>query len=287
MSARGRADLHVHTTASDGALSPAEVVDTGAAIGLAAVGISDHDTVAGIPAALARSAEKGCEVVPGVELNTDFRGKEIHILGYFIAWDDTRLARTLARLRKGRLARVERMLAKLETLGMTLSLDRVVSLCDEGSVGRPHVAKAMLEAGYVGSVKEAFQRFLTRGMPAFVERMRFSPAEAVKTVLLAGGVPVLAHPGVGASPALILELVKVGLGGLEVFHPEHDLRRTQLYLGMTRELGLTATGGSDSHGKGQPYGADIGALTVDYAVVGELRRRAERRTMTDSADKAR
>lgn len=283
---RGRADLHVHTTASDGTLTPAEVVDVAAARGLAAVGIADHDTVSGVEEALRRARERGPgapEVVPAIEINTDFRGKEIHVLGYFIAWDDPFLARTLIRLREGRLARMEKMLQKLEALGLPISLDRVISLCEEGSVGRPHVARAMVEAGYVKSVKEAFDVYLTRGKPAFVERMRFTPVEAVLTVRRAGGVAVLAHPGDEATPGLIRDLVAAGLEGLEVWHPEHDLRHQRLYEAMARELGLVATGGSDSHGPGLTYGSEIGAYTTDYGAVEELRRRKERRRTEEGA----
>ncbi len=272
-----QADLHVHTTASDGTLTPAEVVDVAAARRLAAIAVADHDTVAGLPEAEARALELGSGapvVVPGLEINTDFGQKEIHVLGYFILWEDPGLAQALQRLREGRLARVERMLAKLAALGIHLSLDRVASLGDEGSVGRPHVARAMVEAGHVPSVREAFDSYLARGRPAYVERMRFSPREAVRTVLAAGGVPVLAHPASDATGALIRDLVAAGLGGLEVYHPEHDLRLEQLYGAMARELGLVATGGSDSHGPGQHYG-EIGARTVDFSVVEELRRRAE------------
>ncbi len=280
MNAAGRADLHVHTTASDGTLTPAEVVDVAAARGLAAVGIADHDTVSGVGEALRRAAERGAdapEVIPAVEINTDWRAKEIHVLGYFIAWDDPDLAAALACLREGRLARVRRMLDKLAGLGRPVSLERVLSLGGEGSVGRPHVARAMVEAGHVGSIKEAFDLYLARGRPAYVERMRFSPAEAVRTVVKAGGVPVLAHPGGEVGPALIRDLVAVGLEGLEVWHPEHGRREETLYAAMARELGLVVTGGSDSHGPGLAYGAEIGTYTVSYDVVRELRERWRRR----------
>jgi predicted metal-dependent phosphoesterase TrpH len=284
-----RADLHVHTTASDGTLTPAEVVEVAAARRLAAVGIADHDPVLGIGPALERARELGLrapEVVPAVEINTDFEDGEIHILGYFIQWEDAELAGTLEALRVGRVARVGRIVERLESLGLVVSLDRIVSLREEGSVGRPHVAQALVEAGHVGSLKEAFDRYLSRGRPAFVERDRFTPAEAVRTVRRAGGVAVLAHPGADATAALIDELIEAGLEGFEVFHPEHSLRHRQMYAALAAEKGLLVTGGSDSHGPGAAYGADIGASTVDYGVVEELRRRKERRRATRGADKA-
>lgn len=288
-----RADLHVHTTASDGTLTPAQVVDVAAARNLAAVGIADHDTVSGLPAALERAAERrragelAPEVVPAVEINTDYGPREIHVLGYLVDWESEALAATLSRLREGRLARVERMLGKLESLGFPLDLGRVISLREEGSVGRPHVARAMVEAGYVKTIRDAFDKYLTRGKPAYVERMRFTPLEAVQALSRAEGVPVLAHPGDDATPALIRELCDGGLEGLEVYHPEHDLRQEQLYAAMASEYGLVATGGSDSHGPGLAYGADIGAHGVDYGVVAELRRRKERRRTGQGAFQAR
>ncbi|MCL6580663.1 MAG: PHP domain-containing protein [Firmicutes bacterium] len=280
MSTSARADLHVHTTASDGALTPEGAVDLAGSLGLAAVALADHDTVAGIEPAVRRSRERGGppEVIPALEVNTEWRGRDIHILGYFVEWEDERLARALARLRAARLARVERMLEKLAALGIRIPLDRVISLCEEGSVGRPHVARAMVEGGWVGSLREAFERYLGRGRPAFVERYRFSPVEAVRVVRAAGGVAVLAHPGQEATPALIRELVAAGLEGVEVRHPEHDERLERMYRAMARELGLVATGGSDCHGPGSAYGAALGSYTVEAGVVEELRLRKEGRT---------
>ncbi len=286
-----RADLHVHTSASDGELSPEAVVDVAAAIGLGAVAITDHDTVSGVEPAMARSRERGDGaplVVPGIEINTDYGQKEIHVLGYFVRWDDPVFAATLQRLREGRVERVRAMLAKLAGLGVRLEAGRVMALAKDGSVkdgsakdgsvGRPHVARAMVEAGIVKTVREAFERYLSRGRPAYVERMRFTPAEAVVAIRKAGGVAVLAHPGEDAAPSLIDDLVAAGLGGIEVFHPEHDRRHEEIYRALAEEKGLVATGGSDSHGVGRTYGADIGEYTVGLEVVAKLREEAVRRS---------
>ena len=275
---RRAADLHVHTTASDGLETPSRVVEVALARGLAAVGITDHDSVSGLAEALRRAAELGSdapEVVPGVELDTDSADGEIHILGYFMAWDDPNLESTLVRLRTGRLQRLTGMLSRLEALGLPLSPARVLELAGGGSVGRPHVARAMVEAGYVTSVAEAFQRFLARGKPAYVERLRFTPREAVRAIRAAGGVPVLAHPGKAVSRRTIRSLVEGGLEGLEVYHPDHDTLQEQDYSALAAGLGLVATGGSDSHGPGLHRGAEIGEKVVDAGVVEELRRRAE------------
>lgn len=281
------ADLHVHTTASDGVLSPEAVVEAAAARGLAAVGITDHDTIAGIGAATRRAAELSSAgwrrvpvVVPGVEINTDFGLGEIHILGYFVEWRAGTLARTLERLREGRRSRVRRIAERLGGLGMVVDLDRIVSSAEEGSVGRPHVARALVEAGYVRTAKEAFEKYLARGKPAYVGRERFTPREAVRAVLKAGGVAVLAHPAKEATRELVGDLVAAGLEGIEVHHPDHDRHLVRYYLALAKEQGLVVTGGSDSHGPGAVHGAAIGSYTVGYDVVEELRRRSERRRVT-------
>jgi len=276
----GRADLHVHTTASDGLLTPSQVVDRAAAAGLAAVGIADHDTVAGIEPALARAAELGSGaplVVPAVEINTDWEEGEIHILGYFIDWRGPALTRTLEGLRRGRLRRIEKIVGALRGLGITVSVQRIISLCEEGSVGRPHVARALVEAGYVSSVREAFQRYLARGRPGYVARDRFTPVKAVRTVREAGGVAVLAHPGLDTSPEFIDELIEAGLEGVEVYHPDHGPEAERFYLALAARKGLVVTGGSDSHGPGHVHGTAIGYRTVEFGAVEELRRRQERR----------
>lgn len=281
------ADLHVHTTASDGILTPEAVVDLAAAHGLAAVGITDHDTISGIGAALRRAHELAGErsgrapsVVPGVEINTDYGDGEIHILGYFVDWEDGALAQTLERLREGRLARVRRILDRLQALGLAVDLDRIISPGEEGSVGRPHVARAMVDAGHVQTVRQAFERYLARGRPAYVGRERFTPVEAVRAVRKAGGVAVLAHPAKDATAEFIDTLIAAGLEGIEVHHPDHDRHLVRYYLALAKERDLIVTGGSDSHGPGSVHGAAIGSYTVDCAVVEELRRRSGRRRVT-------
>lgn len=188
-----RADLHTHTTASDGTLSPAELVREAAAVGLQILAVTDHDTTDGIQQAQEEARRCGLELVPGVELSTDTAGAEVHILGYFVDWRDPEFTALLRRMREDRVERAREMVRRLNRLGLPLTFDDVARQAD-GAVGRPHVARALVAAGYVSSFEEAFTRYLARGRPAYVERRRFTPEEAVEVVLRAGGVPVLAHP---------------------------------------------------------------------------------------------
>ncbi|MER3460489.1 MAG: hypothetical protein C4303_04910, partial [candidate division GAL15 bacterium] len=190
---RVRADLHTHTTASDGTLSPRELVREACAAGLKVLALTDHDTTEGIREAQGEAARLGIELIPGVELSTHVPGSEVHILGYFVDWHEQQLAGLLRRLRKGRVNRAREMVRRLNQLGVPLTFEDVARHAD-GAVGRPHVARALVAGGYVASFEEAFTRYLARGRPAYVERERFTPEEAVQVILQAGGVPVFAHP---------------------------------------------------------------------------------------------
>lgn len=275
---RARADLHCHTTASDGTWTPEEAVRRAAAAGLAALGISDHDTLDGIAPAMAAGARLGVEVVPGVEINTRHGGTDVHILGYYVDSGDAGLNRVLAEKRDARRLRLDRMLTRLEAAGIRVPAECVLALAGGGPVGRPHLARALVEAGYASSVAEAFDRYLVPGAPGYVPRDPMTPAEAVRAILAAGGVPVLAHPGLTARDDLIPGLVAAGLAGIEAHHPAHDLKQRRRYAAVAGRLGLIVTGGSDAHGPGGPAhsaeGEDVGTVTVRYEVVRALRRRA-------------
>lgn len=269
----GQFDLHVHTAASDGIWSPARVVREAARLGLAGVAITDHDTVAGIAPALAEAARAGITVVPGVEVGAERDGEEVHVLGYFVDAGHRGLRRTLLRLQGSRERRMELMVRKLAGLGMPVSLQRVKELAAGGSLGRPHLARALVEAGYVTSVEEAFARFLERGRPGYVPREHLTPEQAVELIRQAGGVSVLAHPGLLRDDSFIGDLVACGLAGIEVYYPEHTRDMVEKYEAMAGRLGLIATGGSDFHG-GHGYPAGLGQVTVPAAVVGRLARLA-------------
>ncbi|MDH7481978.1 MAG: PHP domain-containing protein [Armatimonadota bacterium] len=266
----GQADLHVHTTASDGTLTPEQVVREAARIGLAAVGITDHDSVDGIKEAVGTGKTVGIKVVPGIEINTDVGNEEVHILGYFIDDESVALRRHLENLRQGRLDRAKKIVERLNKLGVNISFDDVLKVADKGSVGRPHIARAIVNAGYADSPGDAFGRYLARGAPAYIPRYKVSPFEALHTIKEALGVPVFAHPGTSKHDELIPQLVEVGLKGIEVYHPEHSPAQTEHYLRIAEKYNLIATGGSDSHGPNMIKTVPIGYVTVDVSVAYEL-----------------
>jgi predicted metal-dependent phosphoesterase TrpH len=266
------ADLHVHTTASDGTYSPREVVEYAKQQGLSAVGITDHDTVLGLSEADKTGKPLSIDVVPGVEMNTDHEDAEVHILGYYIDYTDSEFLDLLAYLRKMRFRRVEKMFHRLTLHGLKLSFDDVVRDRPTESIGRPHLASAIVKAGYAVSSGEAFSKFLVRGSPGWVRRYAFSPVEAIRAIQNARGIPVLAHPGLIGNDMFVRELTSAGLMGLEAFHSEHTPQVTKHYQNLARRMGLLATGGSDFHGHTVDGRRDIGDVAVPYSVVQKLKR---------------
>ncbi|ABO50435.1 PHP C-terminal domain protein [Desulforamulus reducens MI-1] len=242
------ADLHIHTTASDGSDTPSEVVHKALEIGLRAIAISDHDTMDGVLEA-ERAAEKfNLEVISGVEVNTFFEGKEIHILGYLIDPCNEKFVAKLKELQGDRMTRIKKMVDKLNKLNIKIELERVLELSSGGSVGRPHIARALVERGYVLTLQEAFTNYLGVGKPAFVSREKLSPKEAIRLITRAKGVPVLAHPGLSKINTYLLDLVNEGLKGLEVWHKNHTPLMVEYYAEIAKKYNLVPTGGSDYHG---------------------------------------
>ena len=244
------------------------------ALGLAARGVADHDTQAGNDEALAEGGRVGVEVVPAVEINTDYQGREVHILGYYVDRTDARLLGLLAHLREAREDRLGAILRRLEACGLPLERARVLEMAGDATVGRPHVARAMVERGYVSNVHQAFDRYLATGRPGYVQRYRLTPEETVAAITGAGGVPVFAHPGLAGHDELIAGLCAVGLLGLEAYYPEHSAADTIRYLQLARERGLLVTGGSDCHGPSADHPPSMGAIRVPYEVVVTLKRAA-------------
>lgn len=253
-----RIDLHTHTNASDGLLAPAALVRAARAAGLSVVGIADHDTVNGIAEALSAAEAEGITLVPGVEINAYHGAFEYHILGYFLDHRDARLAVALAGLREARVRRMEKIVGLLGGLGMELPPEEVLALAGDGSVGRPHIARAMAARGYVSSIREAFDRFIGEGKPAYAPRSKLSPSEAIAVIKGAGGLPVLAHPGLWPGDELIPQLAAWGIVGIEAYTPDHTEEQIARYLALARELGLVVTGGSDYHGWNDPSGSSLG-----------------------------
>ncbi|MBC7232069.1 MAG: PHP domain-containing protein [Chloroflexi bacterium] len=270
----GQVDLHVHTSASDGQLSPAEVVHEALALGLTTIAITDHDTTEGIEEALEAAKGTGLDVIPGVEISAEMPRCEVHILGYYIAYRDPALCRKLALFRELRLKRAQKIMAKLAQMGMPLDWDRIQQLAGTGTIGRPHIARAMLEKGYISSIDEAFDLYISRGGPAYVKRPKLTPVEAIQAILAAQGLPVLAHPL--QINHLVPELAAHGLVGLEVYYPGYTPDEIDFLLSLANKYGLLVTGGTDFHGEYTQCATRLGEVMVPQSVVETLRARYER-----------
>lgn len=255
-------DLHIHTTASDGAYTPSQVVEEAKRLGFIAIGITDHDTMDGVEEAIALGEKVGLEVIPGIELNTDYHDREVHILGYYPDHHSQEFQGILEELRDARTNRIKQMVANLNQLGYKISYERVQEIAGEGSIGRPHLAKAILEAGYAKEWSEVFERLIGSECPAYVPRTKLTPREAVELILKVGGVPVLAHPGLNNLDEMIPDLVDAGLLGIEVFHYDHTAEQVAHYLQVAAEYQLIVTGGSDCHGPGVKSGVRLGEVML-------------------------
>jgi hypothetical protein len=256
-------------------LTPAALVQYARERGLVALALTDHDSVDGLDAAIEAARGTGLELVPGVELSCDVPQNEVHVLGYFIDWHDDHFQTMLAKFRDGRYGRAEKMVKKLTTLGAPITFERVKQIAGDASIGRPHVAHALIEAGHVATISEAFERFIGRTGPAYVERFRLTPEDAVALILRAGGVPVLAHPR--EVTQYIEPLVKVGLIGLEALYGMYDEATRAHLVQLARQYDLIVTGGSDFHGLNRmAYLNDLGDVQVPLQVVEQLRERATR-----------
>ena len=245
-------DLHLHTTNSDGRLTSTELIRLVAGQGLKVISVTDHDSTEGLAEAYDAAREfPQMRIIPGIELSTDIPGDEIHMLGYFIKYDDAQFQDTLLRFRRGRVERAQLMVEKLDSLGIHLEWDRVQAIAGEGSVGRPHIALAMVEAGYCTEPQYAFPEYLGRNGLAYVERPKMMPAEAVEMILAIGGVPVLAHPAYMTDMrSNIAELVPAGLVGMEVYYSRYKPALVQELAQLAKSHGLIPCGGSDYHALG-------------------------------------
>jgi len=269
-----RIDLHTHTTASDGLLSAEALVTLAKGAGVGVLAVADHDSTDSVDAATAAGARLGVEVIPAVEINTDVDDAEVHVLGYYIDHHQPWFEEFLQRLRDGRVNRAAKMVEKLHRLGIGIDFSRVRALAS-GAVGRPHVARALVEAGVVASAEEAFNRYLGRNGPAYVERMKVSPQEAIQVLRRAEGIPVLAHPGWGVKDEMIPALVEAGLEGLEVYYPDHTPATVTRYLDIAKQHGLLVTGGTDFHGGELATKVPPGSQYVPVECVVKLKERHE------------
>lgn len=270
-----RADLHVHTYYSDGTFSPEEVVRYAAKLKLAAVGICDHDCTDGIKEAHEAALDYGVEIVPGVEITSEKEGIEIHILGYFVDTETRSLADVISKLRNNRVDRIYKMVEKLKEHNVDISPERVFALGGKGSISRLHLATALYREGIVGSISEAFKKYIGDGGPCYVTRFNISPEETIKAILNSGGVPVVAHPKIMKRDDLIPSFVNAGLRGLEAYHTDHRKAVSSHYAALAQKLGLIVTGGSDCHGYGKAK-ILMGSVTMPYSTVDELKREKDR-----------
>jgi len=274
-----RLDLHLHTTHSDGSCTPTEVVGLAHRVGVTAMAITDHDITTGLVEAMTAGEACGIEVIPGVEISSSFGNSEVHILGYFLDWEDIDLNKRLKTLRDSRHRRNPKIVEQLQNLGIDLTYEEVRALAGSDSVGRPHIARALMDKGIVSSAKEAFDRFLADGRPAYVPRDLPAPVEAIHWIKAAGGLAVLAHPTwVRCADRSLAELVRQlkadGLDGVEVYYSTHAARQTREYLSLAQQLGLLVTGGSDFHGLTKPdieVGIGKGSLHIPTSLLPKMK----------------
>ena len=268
-----KADLHVHTSFSDGTFSPAEVVEYAEKIGLSAIAITDHDSVEGIGPTLEAAKDSNLEIIPGIEFTTEIEDREVHILGFFIDYKQKWLIKELKNLCRLREKRMRRMLDCLLKFGISLELDEVRVIAGKGSLGRLHLATLLYQKGYVASIQEAFYKFIGNGKPCYVRGDRISPLKAISMIDRLGGVSVLAHPYTLGMDELIPRFVKGGLKGIEVYHSDHTGAAASHYKKIADDFGLLTTGGSDCHGMGKGK-ILMGSVTVPYEVVDRLKEAA-------------
>ncbi len=264
------ADLHLHTIFSDSTYTPEELISQSIRAGLSAIAVVDHDTILGIEPVMKMANIKNIEVLAGIELSAEYDGQEVHILGYLIDYKRKNLLDKLEFLKKNRIERIYKIADKLKNMGITLEAESVFDIARHGTVGRLHVARAMVNAGLINSTAEAFRKYIGDKCPAYVCNFKFSPSEVIKLIKEVGGIPVLAHPYTLKRDELIPKFVDYGLMGLEVYYPEHTQAMINFYLGLAKEYNLLVTGGSDCHGNAK-HEVKIGSVKIPYELVEELK----------------
>ena len=274
-------DLHIHSTASDGRFSPETIVRKAAELGLTIIALADHDSVSGIaPALLAAKAFPQLRIIPGIEISTDTPEGEVHVLGYFIDYTDDELKANLERFRHSRERRAQGMITKLGNLDIHIEWQRVQEIAGDGSIGRPHIAQAMLEKGYITSLQEAFAKYIGHGGPAYVEREKMTPVEAVELIVQANGLPVLAHPFTVNDPeAMVIKLKSAGLAGIEAYYNYYTADTIKSLVNLADKYKLIASGGSDYHGLDDSSETMIGGADVPVESAERLIALAEQRTL--------
>jgi predicted metal-dependent phosphoesterase TrpH len=269
------ADLHLHTIFSDGTYTPEELIAQVSKLGISAIAVVDHDTIDGVEPTMEIAKLKDIEVLSGIELTAEYDGLEIHILGYCIDYNREDLKGKLDSLKKNRIERAYKIIDKLRNLGIKLNAQDVFDIAKQGTVGRLHIARALVKGGFVGSIFEAFHKYIGDKCPAYVCGFKFSPYEVIRLIKDVGGIPVLAHPYSLNRDDLIPQFIGYGLMGLEVYYPEHTQAMVNFYLNLTQKFNLLVTGGSDCHGEAKSE-AKIGSVKIPYALVESLKQAKEK-----------
>lgn len=264
------ADLHLHTSFSDGRLSPEQIVLKAKCSGLSAIAITDHDTIDGIDSAIKAGKKYNLEIIPGIELSAETDTEEVHILGFYIDWSKSDFQGKINELMESRRIRLIKMIDNLNEIGIKLEYETVLNKSSSASIGRPHLALALVESGYVSTVSEAFNKFLNNSSPIYVAKQKLDPASAIKMILSAGGTPVLAHPGY-MQQNTIEELVSFGLMGLEAFHPCLEIQISNYYYELAKKYNLLITGGSDFHGLPDSK-ISIGEIRLPYKYIEDMKK---------------
>lgn len=269
-------DLHLHSTASDGTLSPTEIVSKAHEMGLTAIALTDHDSLAGIPEAVDAALKFSLTFIPGLEMSSEYGDRDIHILGYFIDYTQAHLAETLAGLRVARVNRGRIMVERLADLGLEIDFAEVEKYAHGGAMGRPHVAQVLVKQGLADDISDAFARFIGRGGPAYVSKHVLTTLQIINLIHQAGGVAALAHPGPSRVDEPLLRVLKDGgLDAVEVWHTDHAPEQTRYFKQLAFEFDLMVTGGSDCHGFAKSRGFVLGSLGVPDQIIEPLRAKAK------------
>ena len=274
----GLVDLHAHTVFSDGLFTPEELAAEAARLKLTAVAITDHDAVGGIDRAIAAGRQLQLEVVPGVELSCNTNGVDVHVLAYYVDYTQPAVQEFFEMVRQKRAERAEKMVAKMKELGVNVSLEQVREQAQGAATGRPHVAQALVEAGAVRTIEEAFQRYIGYDGPAYFPKMQLSPKEAMDFIHKHGGVAVVAHPGTYHNDGALYAAIAAGADGIEVWHPDHAPRNIDHYREVATKNGLLMTGGSDCHGGRKLGKVYLGSVTVPYSCLQAVKNLRDKRS---------
>lgn len=266
-----KVDLHIHTTFSDGIYTPLEIIDKAYKAGLSIISITDHDSVEGIKDAIIYGKEKGIEVIPGLELSTDIEDKEVHLLAYFIDYENEELNKYLKFFREERFYRAKRIVQKLRNLGLNIKIDDVVDRAKNSAIGRPHIAYTLVDLGIVENYLEAFEKYIGDYGPAYERKIHISPQSALKLISDAGGLSFIAHPGY-MKESILLNIIKAGIDGIEVIHPSHDENQINFYRGIVNQYCLLEVGGSDFHGGKKNDEGNLGSYFISVNHVDAMRK---------------